>query len=227
VHGADIVVLATPIQALPAVMDAIAPHLSPHTVVTDVASTKAQVMRWAAEHLPGVTFIGGHPMAGGEKTGLDAATPDLFQGATYCIVAPLGAPASALEMVKGMAMAVGAAPLMIEAVEHDYLVAGISHLPLLVAAALVQAVAGDSAWPAMRRLASTGFRDTSRLASGSTEMGRDMCLTNKDVILAWLERFRHELERLRGAIEEGDKTLEEALVQARASREIWLEEKGW
>ena len=227
VYGADIVVLATPIQVLPAVMDAIAPHLSPHTVVTDVASTKAQVMRWAAGHLPGVTFIGGHPMAGSEKTGLDAATPNLFQRATYCIVAPPGAPAQALERVKGMAVAVGAAPLVLEADEHDYLVAGISHLPLLVAVVLVRAVAGDSTWPAMRRLASTGFRDTSRLASGSPELGRDMCLTNKDTILAWLERFRHELDQLRCIIEEGDNAVEEVLVQARDSRERWLEEKGW
>ena len=166
-------------------------------------------------------------MAGKEMTGLEAALPDLFQGATYCIVASPGATAQSLERVKRMAVAVGAAPMILDADEHDYLVAGISHLPLLVAAALVRSVAGDSAWPVMRRLASTGFRDTSRLASGSPEMGRDMCLTNKDAILAWLERFRYELEWFCSVIEKDESTVEDALAQARTSRKKWLEEKGW
>ena len=228
VAQSDLVVLCTPIarilELLPDAMSA----ATAGAIVCDVGSTKREIVT-RAESLPhdGVHFIGGHPMAGSEKTGLDAATPNLFQRATYCIVAPPGAPAQALERVKGMAVAVGAAPLVLEADEHDYLVAGISHLPLLVAVVLVRAVAGDSTWPAMRRLASTGFRDTSRLASGSPEMGRDMCLTNKDTILAWLERFRHELDQLRCIIEEGDNAVEEVLVQAQDSRERWLEEKGW
>lgn len=227
VSGAEVVVLATPISALPEVMDGIAPHLPPDAVVTDVASTKAQVMAWAAAHLPGVGFVGGHPMAGREKMGLEAAQADLLQGAIYCIVAPPGTPPGVVEKVKQMALAVGATPLMLEATEHDYLVAGISHLPLLVATALVRAAAGDSAWPTLQRLASTGFRDTTRLASGSPEMGRDMCLTNRQAILGWLDRFSREIEGLRCMVEEGDASLEGALRQAREYREHWMEAKGW
>ncbi|MEE9201936.1 MAG: prephenate dehydrogenase/arogenate dehydrogenase family protein [Dehalococcoidia bacterium] len=227
VSGADLVVLATPISALPEVMDGIAPHLPPGAVVTDVASTKAQVMAWAAARLPGVSFVGGHPMAGREKLGLEAAQAELFRGAAYCIVALPGTPAPAVERVKQMALAVGAIPLMLEATEHDYLVAGISHLPLLVATALVRAAAGDPAWPTLQRLAATGFRDTTRLASGSPEMGRDMALTNRQAILAWLDRFSRELEGLRYMVEEGDASVEEALRQARSHSEQWLEAKGW
>lgn len=227
VSGAEVVVLATPILALPGVMPAIAPHLPPGVVVTDVASTKGQVMQWATAYFPGVSFVGGHPMAGREVMGLEAAQADLFRGATYCIVAPPGTPPQAVERVKQMAQAVGAVPLLMEADEHDHLVAGISHLPLLVAVALVRAAAGDPAWPTLQRLASTGFRDTTRLASGSPEMGRDICLTNRQAIAGWLERFSRELAALRTMVERGDASLEEALREARAHRERWLEVKGW
>ena len=227
VSGVEVVVLAAPIGALPGVMEGIAPHLPPGAVVTDVASTKAQVMAWADAHLPGVTFVGGHPMAGREKMGLEAAQAELFRGATYCIVAPPGTPPPAVERVKQMALAVGATPLMLEAAEHDYLVAGISHLPLLVATALVRVASGDAAWPTLQTLASTGFRDTTRLASGSPEMGRDMCLTNRQAILGWLDRFSRELDGLRYMVDAGDASLEEALRQARAHRGQWLEAKGW
>lgn len=225
--GVDLIVLATPIGVLPEIMQGIAPHLPPGVVVTDVASTKGQVMRWAAAYLPGVSFVGGHPMAGREKTGLEAAQAELFQGATYCIVAPPGTPPQAVEGVRDMALAVGSTPVMLEAAEHDHLVAGISHLPLLMAVALVRAAAADPAWPTLQRLASTGFRDTTRLASGSPEMGRDICLTNRQAIAGWLDRFSRELAALRAMVERGDTSLEEALREARALRERWLEVKGW
>lgn len=226
--GAEITVLATPIRAMPQVMVEIAPHLPPGAVVSDVASTKGQVMEWAQAHLPvGVSFIGGHPMAGRERQGLEAAGEGLFQGAVYCLVPSAAATLGAIELIKEMVELVGASPLLIEAREHDYLVAGISHLPLLLSLALTRAAAGDAAWPALGRLAATGFRDATRLASGSPEMGRDICLTNREAILSWLDRFSAGVAELRRMVAGGNEELAGVFAQAREIREQWLRAKGW
>lgn len=166
-------------------------------------------------------------MAGREKQGIAATQKELFKGAVYCLVASPDTTPAARERVEGMARAVGANPLWIEAGEHDYLVAGISHLPLLISVALMRAVGGDGAWPALSWLAASGFRDTTRLASGSPEMGRDICLTNREAILSWIECFSQELEELRQQVAVGAWGLGEALEQARQLRNSWVEAKGW
>ena len=223
VEGAGLVILAAPIRALPRLMARIAPHLPPGAVVTDTASTKARVMAWASAHLPR-PFVGGHPMAGKEAWGIEAASADLFQGAPYILVPAKGTPEGALERLVALAQSVGAKPLVMEdPEEHDRLVGGISHLPLFLSIALSLTASRHPDWPRLARLASGGFRDATRLASGNPEMGWDIFTTNKRWALYWLDRFLEQIEELRVHLEQD--SLEEALAQAREARERWLRER--
>ncbi len=193
-------------------MEDIASVLAEGCVVTDVASTKAQVMKWAEELLPAhVSFVGGHPMAGKELLGVDAAEATLFEGKPYCIVPAPKAEEQAVNAVVGIAELVGATPLFIDAEEHDSYVAAISHLPLVVSTALFSLVRESAAWPEASRLASSGFRDVTRLASGSPEMSEDICRTNRENVVHWLDRMIAEMRKYRELVGSDDA---EALLQA-------------
>jgi len=227
VKDADLVIIATPAMAMKGILAEIGGSLGEGSIVTDTASTKAQVMGWAEESLsPSVSFIGGHPMAGKETSGIKAADGDLFQGCTYCLVAGRGATKEASDTVAGLARQIGAKPLFIDASEHDSLVAGISHLPMLISVALVAATTKSPLWPAMARLASSGFRDISRLASGDPRMSQDICLTNREPILHWIDDYIEELKALRRLVSEGGEELGEAFMRAREAREGWLRMQG-
>lgn len=222
VKGADLVLIATPVIAMKAILAEIGGSLNPGCIVTDVASTKAQVMGWAAEALPpSISFIGGHPMAGKETSGIEAADADLFLGCTYCLIPGARATKEAIDTVADLVKKIGAKPLFIEASEHDSLVAAISHLPIIISTALVSMATKSPSWPEMAKLAATGFRDLTRLASGSPQMSRDICLTNKEPILRWLDEYIHELERFRRLVS-SDEGLEEAFDRAREARQGWL-----
>lgn len=227
VAAAEVVVLATPISAIPQVLAEAAPYLSKGCVVTDTASVKAQVAQWARAALPaGVQFVGGHPMAGKETWGLEVAETGLFQGAAYCIVPAEGAEESAIALVRGIAETVGAKPLLLSAEVHDHMVGGISHLPLALSAALVSTTQKDEAWPGMGSLAAGGYRDTTRLAAGNPEMGRDIFLGNGKEVALWIDRLVAELSRLRREIDlaDGD-AIEAALRRARDGREAWFKQR--
>jgi len=227
VHACQIVILATPVMAMKEALEGVAAGLAPGSVVTDTASTKGQVMAWAEACLPPtVSFIGGHPMAGKETSGIGAADADLFHGCTYCLTPGRGATPEATGLVLKLVEAIGARPLLIDAAKHDELVAGISHLPLLLSYALVEATALSPAWPEMAPLAATGYRDLSRLASGHPDMARDICLSNRDNILRWLDRFLEELNGYRGLVASGQgDALERAFRKVRQAREQWLKMK--
>jgi prephenate dehydrogenase len=227
VRDAQIVVVATPVLAVREVFTDLGPLLPAGVVVTDVASTKTEVGRWAATLLPaGVEYVGGHPMAGKERAGVEAADPDLFKGAIYCLTAPPRASRSAVEAVEALARAVGAKPYYIDPEEHDAYVAGISHLPLLLSVGLVEVTGRSPAWKELAPLAATGFRDVSRLASGDPEMHRDICLTNAQGITRWLNAMISFLVETRDQIEAGDATaLEDLLRRAKAQRDAWLESR--
>jgi len=223
VEDTHLVMIATPPMAIKEILAQIGEHLPPGCVVTDTASTKAQVMEWAQELLPpSISFIGGHPMAGKETFGIEAADAELFRNHIYCLVPGRSASKKATDLMKGLVKQIGANPLLLDASEHDNLVAGISHLPLLVSAALVLATTKSPSWPQMARLTASGFRDVSRLASGSPEMSRDICLTNKGPILRWIDEFIKELGEFRHRISEDGKELEQAFFRAREGREKWL-----
>jgi prephenate dehydrogenase len=212
VAGADVVILAAPPLACLDLLDQLAGplrgSLPPEAIVTDVASTKRRIVERAAA--VGLPFVGGHPMAGLEATGYDAADAGLFAERPW-VICPDGAPAERVHLVERLVRATGGRPVRMSAEAHDAAVAAISHLPLVVAAALVEAVSGirggepDPDWPAARALAAGGWRDMTRLARGDAAMGAGIAATNEDMLAnrvralraalgGWLE----ELERRGG-----------------------------
>jgi prephenate dehydrogenase len=224
VSGARLVIVASPIMTLPAVFDEIAPALERDAIVTDVASTKGAVARWAKEKLPSTAhFVGGHPMAGKEYAGFDAADPALFEGKPWVISPSVDAPEPAVNAIVGLAQQLGARPLFMDADEHDSYVAAISHLPLAAASALFLVAQQSQAWPELASLASSGFRDTTRLASGSPEMAHDIVKTNRDNVLHWIDRYQQELSRFRAAVESGDsKAIDELFARAQIERDTFM-----
>lgn len=204
VQPADLVILATPVRAMRDVMADIGPKLRSGTTVTDVGSTKQQVMEWAAELLPvTVSFVGGHPMAGRE-TSIEGAEATLFNGATWCLCPSVRANEEAVRTVLGLVTALGAEPYFVDPVEHDAFVAGISHLPMMLSTAMVNAIGNDPSWRDMKGLAAGGYRDMSRLAAGSIPMHRDIALTNRDAILRWLDALEAEIDRARVMLAEDE-----------------------
>jgi prephenate dehydrogenase len=211
--GADLVVLAAPVPACLAAMDELAAGLGaalPATaVVTDVASTKAALLRRANDL--GLRYVGGHPMAGLESAGYRAGRADLFVDRPWVLVPGRAAQAADIERVEALIRTCGARAVRMDADAHDRAVAGISHLPLLLAAALVEAVTGPAGeearaeWAAASRLAAGGWRDMTRLARGDPTMGAGIAVSNAPALAsrlrdlrAVLERWQSELERAGG-----------------------------
>ena len=225
VKEADIVIICTPVLTIKEILSRIADHLPDGCIVTDAASTKSQVMKWAHEMLPPkVIFVGGHPMAGKELYGIEAAEIGLFRGCAYCLTPERKTPSEALGKVINMVEIMGAVPLLIDAREHDDLVAGISHLPLLLSAALVSSTVKDPSWQRMSLLAASGYRDLSRLASGNPQVNADICLSNSQALLRWIDKFKRELDSYRQMVEDGDENLLKILAGAKRARQKWLDE---
>ncbi|MFC1927695.1 prephenate dehydrogenase [Chloroflexota bacterium] len=225
VRRAELVIIATPVLTVKEIFSTIAPHAPPGCIVTDTGSTKVQVMKWAEEILPPtVSFIGGHPMAGRETYGIQAAEADLFLRCTYCLTPSEKASPESVDTVVAMTKKLGAIPFLIDPQEHDDLVAGISHLPILLSAALVSVTTENPSWSRMSRLAASGYHDLTRLASGNPEVNSHICLSNQEAILSWIDKFSRELERYRQLVAEGDKCLEQALTEANKARQKWLKQ---
>ncbi|HYN69774.1 MAG TPA: prephenate dehydrogenase/arogenate dehydrogenase family protein [Candidatus Eisenbacteria bacterium] len=208
--GAGLVVLAAPpLDVLDLLDDLAGPlrdALAADVTITDVASTKAAISDRATRR--GLPFVGGHPMAGRDESGVGAASAGLFQDRPWVIVPPPGGASAEphVARVESLARAVGARPVRLGPAEHDSLVAAISHLPLVAAAALVEAVTGSAGpaaaadagwaedWPAARRLAASGWRDATRLARGDPAMGAGILATNAGPVVARLRAYRHVLD---------------------------------
>jgi prephenate dehydrogenase len=206
VRDASLVIIATPIMAVRRVFDEIAPYLQSGAVVTDTASTKGEVLRWAKELLPAdVHFVGGHPMAGKEKSGPQAAEASLFEGRPYCIVPGVNAADGAVHSIVGLAESIGGKTFFLDAEEHDAYAAAISHLPLMTSIALFKLAKGSSAWPELGGMAGPAFYDLTRLASGQPEMTQDIFITNRDNVLHWLDRYTAELQKLADIIRDDDR----------------------
>lgn len=223
ISKADIVVLATPVATMEEIFADIAPLLKSDAVVTDVGSTKADVLQWANHLLPqSISFVGGHPMAGKSQS-IEAAEAELFQGATWCVCPSVHATEEAIRNVLGIIAALGGDPFFIDPAEHDAYVAGVSHLPFIVSAAVMNAVSGDASWRDMRALTSTGFRDITRLAAGSAEMHRDIVVTNQEAIRRWIDAMIAELEKLRSDMTHDDakERLNHYFTSARDARADW------
>lgn len=206
--AADLLVLAVPVLAMPAVLR----QVSPAVLVTDLCSTKVEVERWAAE--AGVQLVGGHPLCGSDQSGIEAARADLYDGAAWVLTRPD-------PVVEEMVVAAGAHPLIVDAEEHDRLVAGSSHAAFFVSAAYMLAAAESQDWPALAALTASGFRDLTRLAGGDPEMYRGIGRTNAANILARLDDFEVALARLRLLLESDDVRLAELFQAARDARQRW------
>jgi len=196
VDGADLVVLATPVGAVQGLMETILPLLPDGAMLTDLCSVKVAVMKavhdaFEATGREGVSFVGGHPMAGSDQVGFANARADLFEGAVCAVTPGNHGDGDAATMVARFWAALGCRTLSVEAAEHDRLVAKISHLPHLAASALVNASLGGSAGAGA--LAGSGFRDSTRIASGPPEMWAEIVAENRDEVVAALEGYIGEL----------------------------------
>lgn len=222
VRGAELIILATPVGAMHALLQDLARLASPGAVITDVASTKSQVISWAEEFLPGnIYFVGGHPMAGKEVSGVSAADPALFRNRTYCLTPTKKTSPAALNKVAQLIEILGARVRFLEPAEHDGQVAQVSHLPFLASSALMQSVGENSSWGDASQLASSGFRDATRLAAGSPEMYRDICLTNGEAILRALDEYLAALHLVREQIAVRDPKLNERFARTQRLRQEW------
>jgi prephenate dehydrogenase len=224
VSGADLVILCTPLAQMRSLVVRILPALKPGAVITDVGSAKAGVVKDLETPIrrKGAHFIGSHPMAGAEKTGVSAARADLFENAV-CVVTPgRGSNPGALRKVERFWKDLGTRVIRLAPEAHDVLVSRSSHLPH-VAAALLAGLVLDPAHPKEQSLlCANGFRDTTRIASGSPEMWRDIALANHKNLDRALGAFIGQLERFRRALRKQDgQAISKLLEQAKQRRDAW------
>jgi prephenate dehydrogenase len=218
VAGAELVVLATPVDQTARLCQDIRPALDPGAVVTDVGSAKADVVA-SCEGFLGSGFVGGHPMAGSERHGILAADAELFQDAWW-IVTPTGTTSSrAYRAVSGLAAALGARPVAVDPLEHDRLLARLSHLPQVVASAVVAAAVGAGAKESLLGLAAGGFRDVTRIAASDPTLWVGVLKANSEAVLEALEDLAGTLEEVRSALQAGRwADLHAFLSRSRAAR---------
>ena len=218
VRDANLIILAAPVLANHRLLEEIAPFVQEGAVVTDTGSTKAATTAVAREHLPnGVSFVGGHPMAGKTEVGPAHADAELFQGARWVVAAPAWASEAAAKTVISLADAVGATPMLMDAEEHDAYVAAVSHLPMVAAHVLFGLARRSEAWPELGQLAAGGFKSSTRLAATDPSMAYDILATNKEQTLHWLDRFIEELGEMRDRLQHADR---EALYTEIAQGEL-------
>lgn len=229
VGPADLVVIATPVRAVPEVMQAFAPHLAEDTVVTDAGSVKRFVCDAGDEHLGAARarFVPGHPIAGTEHSGVEASFAALFENRTVILTPGGDASRTAVDKVTRMWRAAGANVISMSPERHDELLAATSHLPHMVAYALVNCLAGHPQHEELFRLAAGGFYDFTRIASSDPVMWRDIGLTNTGPLIDALKSFRAGLDKLIEALGTRDeKTLERMFLDAKQARDLGLARKN-
>jgi prephenate dehydrogenase len=225
VQGADLVFVATPVCSIPAVVAEIAPYLAPGAIVTDGGSVKEYVVAACEPLMPeGTFFVGGHPIAGTEHSGVEASFATLYQG-KRCIVTPTPrTDAAALAKVVQLWETAGSTVPLMNPAQHDRVVAAISHLPHMVAYSLVNAVDGyDRFGGELLSFSAGGFRDFTRIASSDPVMWRDIALTNRDAILETMDFFAGYLGKLREMVAAGDShALESFFLNSKQKRDAIL-----
>src|SRR5947209_15070230 len=220
---ADLVIISTPVGAMKALFEEIAPILPTQALVMDTGSTKSAVLDWAATLLPsGVRFVGGHPMAGKTETGPDAADAKLFQGAVWCLAPLPSTGKDAIEEAVGLVELLGASPYFIDPFEHDGLVASVSHLPYLLSVALIRHLGRERSWRETASLAAGGFAYSTHLTDSDPQMFADIVRTNRDNLARRIDLYIQELESLRAAIADDDAGLKEVFERARTLHQDWL-----
>ncbi|MBC7186060.1 MAG: prephenate dehydrogenase/arogenate dehydrogenase family protein [Calditrichaeota bacterium] len=210
VAQADVVVLATPIAEILRLLPRVAAAVRPGAIITDVGSSKRKIVQVAEAVVPsGCYFVGGHPMAGSERQGLRAADPLLFENAVWVLTPAAKTPARVVRSLGGLLEQVGAKVLIVSPLLHDRVAAAVSHLPQLLAVALMNMVARhQSDMPHLLKLAAGGFRDMTRIASSPYRMWADVLATNVEQIVPFVDEYIAELERIRGKLLAGDLAVE-------------------
>lgn len=224
---AGLVLLAVPVGQMPSVMRAMAPLLGDRTVVTDAGSTKQDVVELARRELGGsiARFVPGHPIAGTEKSGAEAAFARLYRGRKVVLTPLPENDPGAVALVRAAWEQCGARVFEMKPEEHDAVLASVSHLPHALAFVLVDLIAQQVNAQQLFSYAAGGFRDFTRIASSSPEMWRDICLANRRALLAAISRYRGGLDEVRSIIESGDaRALEELFSRARDARDRWLKD---
>ncbi|EEF58785.1 prephenate dehydrogenase [Pedosphaera parvula] len=229
VENADLVVLCTPLGQMREMTEKMLPALKKGAIVTDVGSVKETVVEELEPLVAGAGafFVGSHPMAGGEKMGVAAAREDLFNNA-ICIVTPTqNSDKDAVRRVEELWKSVGSRPVTISPVAHDDLVSRSSHLPHVVAAELANYVLSPAHPKEQSLVCANGFRDTTRIASGSPEMWRDISMANRKNLSRVLGVFIEDLTEFQLALDNGDvKAIEEFFEKAKQRRDAWTDQKG-
>src|SRR5512143_2252507 len=223
----DIVLVAAPVAQYRSLFEAMAPHLGPHTLVTDAGSTKQDVIAAARATLGGALprFVPGHPIAGTEQSGAAAAFSTLYADRNVVLTPLPETDPLALATVAAAWQTCGARVRTLDAAAHDRVFAAVSHLPHVLAFALVDELAARPDAEELFRFAASGFRDFTRIAASSPEMWRDICLANRDAMLRELLQYANELHVLYQALEQNDAAkLEEVFSEARKVRSAWTQQ---
>ena len=234
VADADLVLIATPVAQTPKILEAIIPHLSAHTVVTDAGSTKSDIQAYVKNASKQVTnpqhflsqFVGGHPIAGAEKSGVTAAKADLFIGKNVVLTPTENTSSEAIKLVRELWQSAGANVSEMTAQAHDQIFAAVSHLPHLLAFALVSDLANRPNAKQLFDFAASGFRDFTRIAGSSPEMWRDISLANKTALLSELEAYQAEISALQHLLKNEDSQgLQTMFEHASQARQAWQKER--
>jgi prephenate dehydrogenase len=224
VDDADLIVLCTPLAQMRPLCEAMLPHLKRGAVVTDVGSVKTSVLRELTPLFEnsGTFFVGSHPMAGSERMGVSFAKADLFEKAV-CVVTPDSAtPSHITDEVETLWRSVGCRILRLPPGLHDELVSRSSHLPHVLATILADYVLGPEQPPEQQMLCAGGFRDSTRIASGSPEMWRDIVIANRQAALKTIKDFSARLEEFKGLLERADpNAIGDFFQQAKSRRDAW------
>lgn len=220
----DILVVAVPVSLIPVFVAKITDSLKPNAVITDVGSTKAKLVRDCETSVEGkqVFFVGSHPMAGGEKTGVASSREDIFEGATCFVTPTASSKPEAESKIVQLWESVGGKVFVLSPDEHDQIVAASSHLPHLVASALCLIARKEhSSLPHFIEGIGSGFRDATRIAAGSELIWKDICTHNRENIVSCLTRFGHMLDAISHAIDaQENQEVERLLRDGRVFREM-------
>jgi len=228
VADADLVLVGAPVGQMPGIFARIAPALPKHAVVTDAGSTKQDVIAAARRHLGAhfAQFVPAHPIAGTEHSGAGAAFPELFRDRNLILLPQKETKAAAVRLVRAAWLACGARIVRLEAAEHDEIFGAVSHLPHVVAFALVNQLGQRRDAKRLLGFSGGGLRDTVRIAGSSPEMWRDICIANRAALVPLIDGYISELEASRAALVAGDgESLEQMFSAAQKARTRWLIKK--
>lgn len=224
---ADLVIIATPLEGVHETLEGAGKYLKEGCVVMDTANLKGPVMEWAEAYLPeSVSFIGTDPIISPGRQGVEAATPDLFRDVLWCVCPSPSATPEAVKLVSDMTYLMGAKPYFLDPLEHDGLIAGVEHLPLVLSAALLQMTFGAITWKELRKVTGALYESATLLPSTDASFYRDILLHNRDNVVRWLDLYLDELRSFKELVASGDaEALAEAFDKAVDARILWLDQR--